>query len=550
MPSSTKSSIIIYLVLLALHIALVWWTPFFPTQDGPSHLYNLVILYDLLNGGREWGAYFDADLRFVPNLGFHIVAYPLISFLPPLVVEKLFVSIYIIMMGIAVPIFLRSFDRPIFPISFMTFPVVFNFTLFMGFYSYVIAVPLFLIAFAIAWKERHGRWLFRLLFLNLAGVVIFCFHLIPFVFFLIALAVAATVEKYDWRGKLAALLRLMVTVSPLLALFLNYQIGNSHGGHFDLSYLMSFQRFVDLTEHLFFFSTTTFTKAQATAAALSLFLFLFFLAVFFLDSLKSSRYAGSDANPLTASEKTLLLLAMAFVAIYYVAPFRLGEGSYFNQRFPWVILLILLPLLRIPGKSDQSRFASFIILCSIIPVFYFNILALRHESDRVKEFLGGLDVDLPTGAFIMGYKTKFPEWSDIDVLMHTASYYGLYKRCVDIGNYEAGLPYFPVRFKSTLPPFPSQDTIAYEPAKINWSLYPCIGYLFAWDMKQGERESLEKEFNIIKDTGRLTVWERKPPYRIKDIHHGDAETRRNHIILTGYLPILRASIEQSERVVK
>jgi hypothetical protein len=510
MPSSTKSSIIIYLVLLALHIALVWWTPFFPTQDGPSHLYNLVILYDLLNGGREWGAYFDADLRFVPNLGFHIVAYPLISFLPPLVVEKLFVSIYIIMMGIAVPVFLRSFDRPVFPFAYMVFPIVFNFTLFMGFYSYVIAVPLFLIAFAEAWKGRHGRWLFRLIFLNLAGVVIFFFHLIPFVFFLIALAVAATVEKDDWMGKLAALLRLTVTVSPLLALFLNYQTGNSHGGHFDLSYLASFQRFVDLTEHLFFFSTTTFTKAQATAAALSLFFFLFFLAVFFLDTFKALRYGGSNANPLTASEKTLLLLAMALVIIYYVAPFRVNEGSYFNQRFPWVIFLILLPLLRIPKETISDRFASVIMVCTVINVFIFNACAVRQQSASVEEFVSGKDVTITPGAIAMGYKSKFPQWSDIDVLMHAASYYGIEKRCVEVGDYEAGLPYFPVRFRDTLPPRPSQDTIAYDPAKINWPLYPSIRYLFAWDLEPGERDILAKEFRVIRENRRLSIWERKP----------------------------------------
>ena len=82
-----------YLLLLAAHIGFIWWLPYFPTQDGPSHLYNMVILRDLLNGGEEWGRYFEYQLRIVPNMGFTLFAYPLLYFFPALIVEKIFLSI-------------------------------------------------------------------------------------------------------------------------------------------------------------------------------------------------------------------------------------------------------------------------------------------------------------------------------------------------------------------------------------------------------------------------------------------------------------------------
>jgi hypothetical protein len=72
-----------YVIFLAVHIGVVWLLPYVPTQDGPSHIYNLVILKDLLNGGKEWGDYFTAQLFAVPNLGFHLIAYPLLSVFPP-----------------------------------------------------------------------------------------------------------------------------------------------------------------------------------------------------------------------------------------------------------------------------------------------------------------------------------------------------------------------------------------------------------------------------------------------------------------------------------
>ena len=178
-----------------------------------------------------------------------------------------------------------------------------------------------------------------------------------------------------------------------------------------------------------------------------------------------------------------------------------------------MIFVVSLPLLRIPEKVISERFASLIILFAVIPVIYFNVLTMRQESAKVGEFLRGLDTNLSRGSFVMEYKTKFPEWSDIDVLMHAASYYGISKGCVDVGNYEAGLPYFPVQFMEKLPPFPSQDQIAYDADKIRWPLYPCISYLFGWDLDTVEIKRLGKEFHIIRQGGRLTVWQRNsvPP---------------------------------------
>ena len=100
-----------YLLFLCFHIGLVWLLPYFPTQDGPSHMYNLVILKDLLNGGKEWGDYFTYTLQAVPNLGFNLLAYPMLHLFPPLVVEKLFISIYIALMGIGTYFFLHTFNK-------------------------------------------------------------------------------------------------------------------------------------------------------------------------------------------------------------------------------------------------------------------------------------------------------------------------------------------------------------------------------------------------------------------------------------------------------
>ena len=95
--------IIIYLILLASHISLIYLLPYFPSQDGPAHLYHLDILSDLLDGGKIWGKHFEFNFRLVPNLGFHLLSYPLLKFFSLFTVERIFLSLYLIFIAISIP---------------------------------------------------------------------------------------------------------------------------------------------------------------------------------------------------------------------------------------------------------------------------------------------------------------------------------------------------------------------------------------------------------------------------------------------------------------
>jgi hypothetical protein len=218
-----------------------------------------------------------------------------------------------------------------------------------------------------------------------------------------------------------------------------------------------------------------------------------------------SGWRFSDNAP---EKRTLLIFLVLLILIYFFVPFGFGGGSYFNTRLPWVILLAGLPLLFLRETQSRKNFISFAGIIITLLFWSCNAAVFSNQSKIVEEYLGGLRTDLPRGAFVMTYKTKYAGWSRVEVLMHAASYYGIYNGCVDVGNYEAGLPYFPVQFRKTLPPFPSQTRIAYKPAEIKWSLYPCITYLLGWDLDTGERIKLANEFHTIREDRRLTIWQR------------------------------------------
>jgi hypothetical protein len=502
MTGSTRAAQFCYILLLAAHLALVWLLPFFPSQDGPSHLYNLYVLHDLLNSGTTWGNYFSATPHFAPNLGFTLIAYPLASILPPLVTEKLFLSIYIALIGATVPVLMKSLDRPVFPFSYFGLPVIFNHSLLMGFYSYTITVPLFILGFCLAWKVRSRSLFTRFTCFNLTGLIIFYCHIIPFIFFLIAVASITLAEEHGLRKKAGILgVHFMLLIPSILAM-IGYLMDGSKRKFHDFSYLVSPERLVSLIKELFSFSTVLFSRWQALPAAL----FISLAVIIIYSSLKDLWLTRQSCTNIRPSEKALVTMASVLIIAYLLAPFRFGDGSYFNQRFPWVILLILLPLFRLPALSLLQRFGPMLIAVTATAIFASNAVALYQESTKVTRFVGGCSADIPGGAFVMAYKIQNPE---VDVLMHAASYYGLFKECVDIGNYEARLDYFQVRFRNDLPPFPSQDQIAYEPGTIRWSDYPSIQYLLAWDLNHGDEEKIGRFFTIIWNDRPMTIWKRK-----------------------------------------
>jgi len=494
-----------YVVCLAAHIGAVWLLPYVPTQDGPSHLYNLVILKDLFNGGKEWGDYFTVQLHAVPNLGFHIIAYPLLSIFPPLIVEKIFISCYAVLMGVSVPLLLRTFERPILPLSYLVFPVIFNFTLLMGFYSYTIAVPLFILAFALSWELRNRSIFLKFICLNVAGVVLFYFHLIPFIFFLMSLVSIVMSESAGYKRKIQELLKLLIIIIPSLLNLIFYLSKGTKSLFPGASYLFSFSRFMDLLVDLTCFSTVNYSLWQLFPASL----FMFLIVLFGQTAVKDIYKRLKQSRDIRSSEKTLIYLAAALIAIYLLAPSYVGAGAYFNQRFPWVILLIILPILRIPDAGFFKRFGPIVIAGVVAICFAFNAAILWEQNLRVKKFLSGLNAQLPKGAFVMTYKPASVLWSRVDVLLHAASYYGLFRGCVYIGDYETSFHYFPVRFKKTLPVFPSPYEMAYEAATIDWTIYPSIQYLLGWEVGHTDKDKLQRYFLIVKENGPLTVWQRK-----------------------------------------
>jgi len=528
--SASSGDVLLYGGLLAACIALVWLLPFFPSNDGPSHVYNLVILRDLLHGQGDWGRVYVADMRLRPNLGFQLVAYPLLSLLRlnPLTVHRAFLTVYILLVGAAVPVYLRAFGRAALPVSFFVFVVIFNRPLIMGFYSYVVGISLLLFALALAWTSRQRTVAVRVVAMNVAGLILYVVHLFPLAIFLLALALMAVSEVKTWKERVRGLVTLGVAMSPcLLLVFAGFIVPRAHANVVMASQMEHRQLVQQVWLHIIdgiepldlaSFSGLWFSRWNALPGLVALVLFVGAA----VEAVRRIRRAPGRLDEAVSSSRFLVLLCAGLFAFYFVTPdFMLGTGSY-KMRLPWVILLLALPLIE-PGAPRVSGWAwGKLLMMLAVVTLSFNAAFLWRGSETVERFVRGLQA-LPRDAMIMSVNFDVRRPRRPDPLRAATSYYGLHG-CIDYSNYEPQMPYlFPVHFRQ--PPLKGDGRLFQylrqqpklnqlldeQPQSVDWSRLPEVQFLLCWKAGADDRLSLSQWYAPFweESDSPLTIWKRK-----------------------------------------
>ena len=104
-------------LLALLHLIPAWAFHYLPTQDGPSHLANAQILKDYGTPAAGYEAFFEVRWDPLPNWTSHLVLAGLLYLAPPLVAEKLLVSLYVLGFAGSFRYFLGSFGERCRPLS-------------------------------------------------------------------------------------------------------------------------------------------------------------------------------------------------------------------------------------------------------------------------------------------------------------------------------------------------------------------------------------------------------------------------------------------------
>lgn len=482
---------IFYILFVIAEIVFVWWLPWFPTQDGPSHVYNLAILKDLRNGGLTWGKWFEQHLTLSPNLGFHLCTYPLLAFASPLAAERIFISLYIILFSTAIPLSLRLINIPLFPWSFLVVPAIWSYSLAMGFYSYVIALPFLAVAMALCVTMRKTGIVARCIVSTTVSIILFVCHLIPFCCF--ALFVLISVLFDDTCNLRKRILTAGILLTPSGAALAWHLLLSANSPR--LSALDLISRLPALITDIATASTIYFSPLQViSGSTLSALLFVL---------IKDSRASESGDY----IHKVFGLFALCIAIIALVSPPSPLGGGIFNQRLPTVMLIALVTFF----SSNSGRYNR-VLRLAVVPVaaiiFIVNVFSFSRMSGLVEKFMSARNIPIRAGAVLMPYRDLGLPGSRVDVLAHAVSHYALIHRLVNAGNYEMQLPYFPIQYKAGMKKsLPSADQVLYGKELINFERFALVEYLIVWDTII--TKSTEEKFRKIWQDNRLEVWEKR-----------------------------------------
>src|SRR5947209_5795917 len=136
--------LLLFLVLLVLQVVPLWAFACFPSQDGPTHLENAVILREYDRPDRPLlRKFYTLSDRFHPHWFGHLALAGLMSVLPPLLAEKVLLAGYVVVLPLGLRYALEGARPGAGWLAVLGFPFVGNYLFHMGFYNFCWSLALF-----------------------------------------------------------------------------------------------------------------------------------------------------------------------------------------------------------------------------------------------------------------------------------------------------------------------------------------------------------------------------------------------------------------------
>ena len=509
----------LFVVLLILHILPLWIFAYFPSQDGASHIYNGLML-------KEYGKHENYQLRdawelnitVFPNWLSHILLAAFLYVFPPVISEKILLTIAIGMVPIAFLYFLNAVHRGEkgqYVYAWLGFPFTYNYLLYMGFYNFQLSISFFFFSFGFWWKHKDNMQVKQLACLYVLLLLTYLSHIASYGLVVLGISVAgsclggAPAIAAAWRtrseGLTALFQRLVVSLKPVFHLILymvpmyfvlidyylqstkQHQQGNHRGMEWVWEYFWGVK------------SIVYFTDWHVPVN-------YFLLVVLGIAAVISIGYRIQQKEWVKQTD-VFLLIPLLFTYMFIRAPWSYGPGGWINDRIHLYILLILAAwLIADMGKLFRYAIAACLILFSLL---HFGRTAYDHAriAPEIAEVVSATHLIEPHTT----YQIRSEDWHKSDALgrveyvtpyAHHTALYGVYTDDVaHLANYEAAFNYFPINRNAENAPEGYIDA---------WYLIAPVDYVVAWyPPDTPEFRAYTADHEIIYETKHLQLYRKK-----------------------------------------
>lgn len=528
---------LLFAVLLVLHAAPIWLVRWFPTQDGPLHVENVLALVQRAGSPllQQW---YVANVGAQPNWLTQLLFAGLLPVASPLVAEKLVLTLYTVLFPLAFRVAMPRGTRGWWG-ALLAFPFVHAFPFHMGFWNFTYGFALAFLTAGFFLRTRGRTAPGRFAVLALLSLLLYLAHMVA-----LAGAGVAMGGVLAWRARLsyrrarhsparrARVLRgyalrlgaLAAATAPGVILAVAW-IAN-HREHASMRI-----PFLELAAKLGVgYALVSIDRRELyLSAVLMLAMFIAFVHLLLARSGRSPRRHAHDG---------WLVAAGAFVALYFAVPDVVAAGAHVSDRFAWFALVSFAAWIGTgPNPEPSLRRITVAFVVVAVAALGVRFQKQRELSDLLGEFVSAgavieegrvlLPLALsPHGprddaGLRLGYRVK--------PFLHAAGWIVAEKGGVDLKNSQANTDQCPVRFPADRNPFriiagslgqmegmpPCLDLRAAARARVDYLLIwgatreelqtPCGGAL------EAELAAGYEQVFISQPRGLLGVWRPRQP---------------------------------------
>jgi hypothetical protein len=432
----------------------VWRQQYFASTDGPSHVYNATAIARYFSPEcpiyREYYAFNPFP---VPNWAGHAVIALFATVTAPAVAEKLFLTLYVILLPLAMRYAVAARNPGNHYAPLLVFPFVHGTALLAGWYNFSISLVVWL--FALGFWLRHGQGGRPLApTLSLLFLLLYLAHPVSLGACVLALVLLGLWSMARdrrrapgaWPGDGARPLRTMLLCAApfllMLALFAlqnNPLEGQSPGGFGPSTGWHVFQ----------VYAMNSAMGPLTTRELLLTTAFGFFLWSVFAATLRPR------AIRLDPGRLGLLALVVVLVLLSFLVPDRFGGGGNLGRR---LAILAWMTVLLWVGTHDFGRMGRSLIRLVAVAATVTQVGIRAPVLAEVEEYHQGVveagSSAEPRSAIVTlaAHEVAFPNPHYIPILVRESAAYLAAERClVDVTNYEGQVGSFPLVTRAGLP---------------------------------------------------------------------------------------------------
>lgn len=408
----------------------------FITLDGPAHLYNSKIIFQLLFSSNELvNSFFTFNNFPSPNYFYHALATVLFLFFDSILVEKIIAVAYVFLFCYGFRKIILNNNAPK-NISYIIFPFVYSFTFLIGFYNFSFALAFLFWFIALVSKPKFTFSKLNIFVLFLLYGALYFSHLMVF-FVAVLISVYYLITHFTSKAK--NLLFVLVTALPFLALGVWFVFSHAN---YELPQYLSFAELKNWLIEGRDIICRDYNAELFYAKAINYLIISMLLINFGALLVNKNR-----TKFILFSWQNLFFVAAVFsLLLFFIAPNNLFSGGYLSVRLLLFFHIFIL-LFLVFSTSNKLKFNG--VLSLLIFAFSVKMLFIVYsqsidlgndfkEYTQINKYIKTQSVILPI------------DYSNNWLNSNYGCYLGVTKNCVVLDNYEASTVHFPLVWKDTM----------------------------------------------------------------------------------------------------